>query len=166
MALQEIYEAKLEKLECPILLFRHRNNPAIAMNDALILKPLMAWEHPLFMSMTDVPFRSISEEELEKNESDPRFLYDTLATNKMGERMLYFIQQNGEQVLNLLPEESTEPRSQNRTTSLLNQFDQMTRRLENLTEQNTDDPLSGESEGGFSDPGFEFGSSTGNYIEN
>jgi len=161
MALQETYEATLKDLECPTLIFRHKQNPALNMNDALILKPLMGWKRPLFMSLTDYPLRRLGTQEggdseaSENQEPDPRFSYDADSAKKITQRMLYFIQQNGKSALNLLPEESTEPRSRNQSDSLLKQFDQMTRRLTDLTEQYAD--------GG--NTGDEFGDS-GNNFEN
>ena len=155
MALQEIYEASLKDLECPTLIFRHKLNPALSMNDALILKPLMGWKRPLFMSLTDYPLRSLGTlDDGESQEPDPRFSYDAESTKKITQRMLYFVQQNGKSPLNLLPEESMEPRSRNNVDSILNQFDQMTKRLTDLTEQYADGGNTDE----FGDPITDFSS--------
>jgi hypothetical protein len=152
LALQDIYEASLKDLECPTLIFRHKQNPALHMNDALILKPLMGWKRPMFMSLTDYPIRTLGhpekeEEEAEHKEPDPRFCYDADSVKKITQRMLYFIQQNGKSQLNLLPEESMEPRSRNQSDSLLKQFDQMTKRLTDLTEQYADGGSTGDDSG-------------------
>lgn len=137
-AIQDQYLKELEALSCKILYFRHRNNSRIPMNDMLILKPLIERKHPLFLGLTEFPFRRISQEDVEKAVPEPRFVYDTEATQKITQRMLYFIQQEGERPLMLLPEESTEPRSSNRASELLNQFDYMTKRLEDLTSEYVD----------------------------
>jgi hypothetical protein len=155
VAFKETYEQHLKDLKCPTLIFRNRGNPVIPMNDGLIMKPLLELERPLFLSMTDFPFRSLgvkkaeeaSEEKSEEEKPDPRFLYDTDSTVKITQRMLYFIQQKGKSPLNLLPEESTEPRSANRANSLINQFEQMSRRLQSLENSGSDDG-SGDSGGG------------------
>jgi hypothetical protein len=164
IALIEAYEAQLENLKCPTLLFRHRNNPSIPLNDRLLLQPLMDLKRPLFMSITDFPLRSLGSTEDEEAEPNPRFVYDTDSAKKITQRMLYFIQQEGEAPLNLMPEESSEPRSRNRADNIINQFDQMTRRINELTggAGNSND-LGGANDFGGDDfsIGDDFGESTG-----
>ena len=121
IALQETYEASLKDLECPTLIIRHKQNPALNMNDALILKPLLSLKRPLFMSMTDYPFRSLGiqengDSEASKNKDpDPRFSYDAESVKRITLRMLNFIETEGEAPLYLLPETSSDAKSIDQT---------------------------------------------------
>ena len=154
--LQAAYETVLEQLNCNILVFRHRNNPAISMNDRLILKPLIDWQKPLYMSLIDFPLRTLSPEDLEQEVVEPRYCYDTDSSRKITQRMLYFIQQQGETPLSLLPEQSTEPRSSNRANSLISQFEQSTQRLNQLMSEASGEVDSGNVSDDGSDGGEEF----------
>ena len=108
------------------------------MNETLIFKPLMDMTLRFLQGLTDFPFRRISQEDIAKEVPNPLFLYDTESTKKITQTILYFIQQEGERPLLLLHEESREPRSSNRASALLNQFDYMTKRLEALTSEYVD----------------------------
>ena len=131
-SLQNVYKEHLQPLTSDTYIFRHRLNSAIPQNDQLLLKPLIEWKRPLYLGMTDVAIRRISQEDVEKGVPEPRFLYDTAAAQKITQRILYFIQQQGNIALRILPEESTEPRSSNRASSLINQFEQANQRLNQL----------------------------------
>lgn len=136
--IQQRYNEVLDNVTCKVYMFRHRNNSIVSMNETLIFKPLMDRTLPFFLGLTDFPFRRISQEDIAKEVPNPRFLYDTESTKKITQTILYFIQQEGERPLLLLHEESREPRSSNRASALLNQFDYMTKRLEALTSEYVD----------------------------
>jgi hypothetical protein len=130
--LQKQYGAILEPMTCKTYIFRQKLSSALSMNDQLLLKPLIDRQHPLFLGMTDVPMRRISQEDIENGLVDPRFLYDTDATKKITQRTLYFVQQAGNIPLRILPEKSMEPRTNNRATNLINFFEQAQRRFDRI----------------------------------
>ena len=130
--IQKQYAAILEPMTCKTFIFRQKLSSALSMNDQLLLKPLIDRQRPLFLGMTDVPMRRISQEDFENGVADPRFVYDTAATKKITQRMLKFVQQEGNIPLRILPEKSMVPRTNNRATKLINFFEQAQKRQDRI----------------------------------
>ena len=130
--IQKQYAAILKPMTCKTFIFRQKLSSALSMNDQLLLKPLIDRQHPLFLGMTDVPMRRISQEDFEIGVADPRFIYDTGATKKITQRILHFVQQEGNIPLRILPERAMAPRPNNRATNLLNFFEQAQRRQDRI----------------------------------
>lgn len=165
-SIRETYISNLNSLQCPLMLLRNKENPVFKINDSVLLQPLIEMNKQLFLSLTDNPLRTLEKVEeaeadvKESEESGKRFAYDYDAVEKLSNRMLYFIQKNGEMALYLLPEESTEPRMRNRSGSALAELERIEGRLQGYLQDSQNFDLNGDlsndgsvSGGAFDDSG-------------
>ena len=168
--LRKKYQVVTGAIECPILIMRNKQNPIHRINDFALLNPMVEKGKKLYLSITERPLRTLEPIAAgEAGESSgltaPQELaYDIQATQKLGNRILHFIQQFGASPLRRLPQRSRSPRITTRVQSALNEFERIEERIAgrlqepesfNSTEElEFDDNVSGD--GAFRGFDFEF----------
>lgn len=179
-ALQKSYQAELEALTCPILILRNKKSSLLTLNDAVLLRPLIEWGRPVFLTMFNYPIRIPEPAKEEKGTKIPgQFAYFASTMEKLPTRLLYFVQSHGNSALHQLPETSEmtriNQRGSSQATNMMNIFDEQTRRLRQLMQQATgnsalggdliddfgSDPFGEGTDDGFGGGGFEDGGDLG-----
>ncbi len=149
--LRKKYQAVTGAIECPILIMRNKQNPIHRINDFALINPLFNDGKKLYLSITDRPLRTLEPittgEAREKPDitAPQEYAYDVEATQKLGNRILHFIQHNGTSPLRRLPQKSQTPRITTRVQSALSEFerieDRMAERLQEPQSSNSTEEL-------------------------
>ncbi len=132
--LRKKYQTVIGAIDCPILIMRNKQNPIHRINDFALLGPLVDNRKKLYLSITDRPLRTLEPiapgdaRETPAIAAPQGYAYDVEAMQKLVNRFLYFIQNNGASPLRRLPQRSQTPWMANRAQSALNELE----RIENL----------------------------------
>lgn len=158
--LRKKYQAVTGAIDCPVLIMRSKRNPIHRINDFILIHSFVNDGRKLYLSITDRPLRTL--EPVAAGEAGERpgltaphkYAYDVEATQKLGNRILHFIQQIGASPLRRLPQRSQIPRITTRVQSALNEMERIEARMagrlqeaqgfNSTEEQGLDDNLTGD----------------------
>ena len=159
--LRKKYHAVTGAIECPVLIMRNKRNPIHRINDFVLIQSFVNDGRKLYLSITDRPLRTL--EPVAAGEAGERpgltapqaYAYDVGATQKLGHRILHFIQQVGASPLRRLPQRSQITRMTTRVQGALNEIERIEARMaerlqeqqvfNSTEEQGLDDNLTGDS---------------------
>ncbi len=133
--LRKKYQAVTGAIKCPVLIMRNKRNPIHRINDFILIQSFLNEGRKLYLSITDRPLRTL--EPVAAGEAGERpgltapqeYAYDIEATQKLGNRILHFIQQIGASPLRRLPQKRQITRITTRTQSTLNEIERIEERI-------------------------------------